>query len=314
LPVPLVELDVVISRLLAGPPVQDEPAELTRRAEVQRERRDTIAGEALPPRARQRIDRERGLVPALERAGGRDDRPGRARARQRHQRQLVEPRRALATGTGRDRELDGGDVVQLPATLRAPGERDLALAHALGGPFARILVVHPVAPPHVLAGVVDELQFQVLRRRLATELEFESVILGQVQVELPVQHGIATAAVEVEVHPQGVAMGSRLGSELHRRAAGGDRGPGARRLERCEDDGRRGWGRQCRRRERGDDQRPAPVIHPFTLPAITPRMYQRWSTMNTSSTGSTVTTAPAIISSVSCTCSPTRLASATGSV
>src|SRR6185369_2909472 len=51
--------------------------------------------------------------------------------------------------------------------------------------------------------------------------------------------------------------------------------------------------------------------HPFTLPAISPSMYWRCSARNSTSTGSTVTTDPAIISSLSWTCSRERPARAT---
>ena len=54
--------------------------------------------------------------------------------------------------------------------------------------------------------------------------------------------------------------------------------------------------------------------HSFTPPAVMPAMYCRCSTANSASTGSTVSTEPAIISSVSWACSPSRLASATGRV
>src|SRR5262249_47512088 len=103
----------------------------------------------------------------------------------------------------------------------------------------------------------------------------------------------------------------------------GDRAPRGGRLEVVHEDrsARRGPGDRGAHEDRRGRERPDPrgrrepgEPHPFTLPAMTPRMYQRWRITNTSSTGSTVTTAPAIISSVSCTCSPTRLASATGSV
>src|SRR4029453_9604633 len=71
-------------------------------------------------------------------------------------------------------------------------------------------------------------------------------------------------------------------------------------------------GRRRRRGEQHEQGRELP--HPFTPPAISPAMYWRCSARNSASTGSTVTTDPAIISSLSCTCSRERLASATGSV
>src|SRR6185369_8045183 len=105
------------------------------------------------------------------------------------------------------------------------------------------------------------------------------------------QHGVTTPAVEIEVHAQRVSVRTRLGAELHRHAARGHRAPGGRSLERVQDHRRRAKGRGGEQQER-----PNPS-HPLTLPAITPRMYQRWSTTNSASTGSTVTTAPAIINS-----------------
>jgi len=57
-----------------------------------------------------------------------------------------------------------------------------------------------------------------------------------------------------------------------------------------------------------------PHPYPFTLPIIIPSMYCFCSARKSTRTGITVMTDPAIISSVSCACSPTRLASATGRV
>src|SRR5205085_2847483 len=117
------------------------------------------------------------------------------------------------------------------------------------------------------------------------------------------------------LHTQGTPDHAGVAREVHLDAVGGHRLPRRGVLERIHEahGSRRGRGNQERHGGKTRGQRPT-ASHPFTLPIITPRMYWRCRARNTASTGSTVSTEPAIINSVSCTCSPTRLASATGSV
>src|SRR5262249_30668953 len=86
---------------------------------------------------------------------------------------------------------------------------------------------------------------------------------------------------------------------------------------RCPRGGREGRRQKAEGRsdQRGNALLPSALcLHPFTEPAMIPLMYCRCRATNISSTGSTVTTDPAIINSTSCTCSPERFASATGRV
>src|SRR5262249_35777753 len=152
---------------------------------------------------------------------------------------------------------------------------------------------------------------------VAAELEREGVVLRERQRERLPDDDPAAAAVEVEpdVHPVPAVAG--LGGEPHVRPLRGERVPPAHVLEVVEDDrrpGARPAGPPGHARPRRGGEPAARRRHSFTPPAVIPATYQRCRRTNTTTIGRTVSTAPAIMSSVSCTCSPASVASATGSV
>ena len=76
-----------------------------------------------------------------------------------------------AATTGRHHELDGRRVPQDAILGRSPREVDLALLDPDLLPFARKLEVGPAEPPDVVAARVDELDLELVGRRVAPNVE-----------------------------------------------------------------------------------------------------------------------------------------------
>src|SRR5690606_8494072 len=245
--------------------------------------------------------------------------------RERAEGQLVEAHRAAAADAAVHHQLQVRRAAQDRVRVRSPGPGDVACLVAHRGPARRGFDAGAVDPPHVVAAGVHQLELQVVGRRLAAEQQVEAVVAGQLQRQRAPQPGMAGHALEVVVQAERAA-----GSALHRPEAGldlvgGHHGPRARVVEaveepRGQDVLRLRLPRRARRQQQSRPPRPLPPRHPprpphpFTLPRSSPCMYQRCSPRNSSSTGSTVTTAPAIIISTSMMCSRDSAASATGSV
>src|SRR5262249_60888946 len=94
----------------------------------------------------------------------------------------VDPYRPLAAVAAGDRELDRAHPLRHRRS--SPGERDPRLADRDLLPLGRerVVALHP--PPDVLTGRVDELELEVVARRLAAELEREGVVFGHRPVAL----------------------------------------------------------------------------------------------------------------------------------
>ncbi len=154
--------------------------------------------------------------------------------RQRGQLEIVEPHRPLAAGAGGDRELDRRDVVDLAPARRSPGERQMALLHRLGLPVVREADVAPVQPPDVGAGRVDQLELEVVHRRVGAQPVVEPVVRRQVEADVAMDDRVAATLHEREVDPQRLADRAGVARQLHRDAVGRHRLPAVDRVEAVE--------------------------------------------------------------------------------
>src|SRR6185295_9289686 len=109
----------------------------------------------------------------------------------------------------------------LAAAGGTPGELDLALLVAHLPPLVRELEILAIDPPDVLAAGIDQFEFQVVHRRLAADAEGDLPVGGQLDGEGLARHGIAGAAVEIEVE----AEGAFVRGEIERDAVRGSGGP-----------------------------------------------------------------------------------------
>ncbi len=317
------ELHVVAAGETPGFPLDRQAAELPPLPQIDLE--PGRAAASLPGRRRIAVHRAGGLE--ARRGRGRREhrrmrrRPGRGQG---SQRQIVERDPARSSCARRHRELDRGGVADLSASRRPPGEGEVAFLESDRGPGRRRLEFVTHRPPDVLAGRVEELDLQVVGAALPAEGERDLVVLRQVERHGAARRGPARAAGEIEIEPQRVAV-DPLGVrklELHARRRRGF--PHRDVVEIVEDllpiEGLRG-----RSQQKGDQNQqgetpvapsPCPPVrtHSFTPPIRIPEMYDFCSARKRMSTGRTVSTEPAIISSVSWACSPERIASATGSV
>src|SRR5690606_35089020 len=130
----------------------------------------------------------RGWIP---RAGiGRDQ--GRWRRRLRRQwlpRQAAEAHAAAPAGVVVDGEFELRAAAQDAIQVRPPGLVDMARAVTHRGPLARELVARPVHPPDIVAAGVDQLELQVVGRRVAAQLEGEAVVLRILQWQVALDAG-----------------------------------------------------------------------------------------------------------------------------
>src|SRR5439155_14390792 len=113
------------------------------------------------------------------------------------EREIIEPHRALPAAAGGDGDLDGRDVAQL-AGMRAPRERDLALLGRERLPPRWKREAPPVAPPHIVAARIDQLELEVVRQARALDREPEPVVGGKIDLDFAAGHGIPAAAAEIE--------------------------------------------------------------------------------------------------------------------
>ena len=267
-------LQRVVGRPPLGLPVENQAAELAARAQVQLQGRGRIVGRRFPPGRRIAVHRRGRLMPRDEGRRPRQRRRRRpGRHRQRHQLEVVDPHGAAAAAAGGDGELDGRDPAQLAAPLRPPGEGDLPLAEGDRLPRVRPGHVPLHVPPDVLAAAVDQLEFQVVDRRLAPQPESEGVVLRQGEIHFAADDGVATAG-EGEVQAQGAALGPEFASHVEPDPVGRMGRPGQVILEVVDDDDRVAAVRAAeRQQQRHDHPASVPTIHapyPFTLPLMMP--------------------------------------------
>ncbi len=115
----------------------------------------------------------------------------------------------------------------LAAAGRPPGEAELPLLDGDALPIAGPGEVAPHHPPDVVAGGVQQLEFQVVRRRRAPDPEGDLVVGGQVQVEAAPRDGPAGMPLEIELEPCPRAAPRRRACRRGKAgAAGGDRREG----------------------------------------------------------------------------------------
>ena len=205
------QLHQIVRRVLARFPVEHQPAELAQPAQVQRQLRIGVAVQVRGPRGIGLAVHGQGCCTGGER-GVRAGLASQRRAvidRQRLERQLVEADRALAAGVVVDRVLELDAPAQHPVRIRPPGLVDVARLVAHRRPCGRKVVLRPVDPPHVVAAGVDELELQVVARRIAAQLEGELVVRGIFEHEVALDAGMARHAIEVVVQAQALPFDSR---------------------------------------------------------------------------------------------------------
>ena len=189
---------------------------------------DHVGGRAVP------IDHQAAVLAALQKIVGDRIRVGgdgrRAVVgvvrRQLGEFQVVDPDGPLAACAGGDGEFERRHLLHLAAAGRSPGELDLALLGPHLAPVARNLEALPIDPPDVLSAGIDQLELQIVDRRLAADAERDLPVRRQVEVQGPVGHGVARAAVEVEVElERTLVLGQRETDAVRRgRRPVGDRG------------------------------------------------------------------------------------------
>ena len=248
-------------------PVENEPAEHSHLAEIHREHAP-CAGARAPCGRRVSIHGMPGRAAAtgVRRARGRGRGVGAHRVA-RLEGECVEPDRRGAARPGGDRDLDGGDVPDVPAPLRAPGERNVAARNHDALPRGPGGEVAPDRPPDVRARRVDELELEGVGGCGTPDPEGELVILGKREVDGAPGHCVPRPPVEIEVEPQRRAGTAGAAADLQRHAFARHRGPERGAIEIVDDALLRPEGNGPHREQAG-----AQPAHPLTLPAITPWM------------------------------------------
>ncbi len=229
-----------LDRILPGEellvPEDHEAAVLPLLQEIDEEPLVADAFDALPGRLEIAVEGSLRIVPRRRRdrrdLGG--PRVG-LRRRKLRERQLVHPHRALPSGPRRHRELDRGDFSELAPASRTPRELDVTLLDRHLSPVARKLEVAAVQPPDVLAALVDELELEVVHRRVGAKPERELPVLGHLERNRPPRGGPTGAALEVEVHSERPATEPGVGRERERDSVRRRRLPAGDVLEVVED-------------------------------------------------------------------------------
>ena len=183
----------------------------------------------------------------------------------------------MAAAARGDRDLDRRHVMDLASSLRPPRKRDLPALGDEGLPLARKVEVAAVAPPHVLAAVVNQLELEILGGRRPVDPQRERVVLGQREVDGAMRHRVAAAARELEIEAQRARATGAFGRELHLDAVGGMLAPSSDSFEVVDPNRIPGGIRQsgpCAAEKQGGQQpsQAAPLDHPLTLPIMTPRI------------------------------------------
>src|SRR5206468_12266666 len=106
------------------------------------------------------------------------------------------PRPAVSRGHG---DLDRLDPPDLAAAGGAPGEGDVTLPGRERRPYSRELEATAIAPPHVRARRIDQLELQVVGAARAADLESELVVLGEREVHRAPGHGVSCPRFESEI-------------------------------------------------------------------------------------------------------------------
>src|SRR6185312_14946047 len=76
--------------------------------------------------------------------------------------------------------------------------------------------VQRIVPPHVVAGGINELELEVLRRGAAANLKGELVVVRERNGERLARNGVARPAMEVEVEPHGTARSAAVAADAER--------------------------------------------------------------------------------------------------
>ncbi len=215
------QLDGEGTRLAARQPEEREAAELATRAEVDG---PGDAAPARPPGGRAiAVERRRGGMARQRGGGARRRRAGVRRIRrQLLEREAAQPHRAAAAGAGGDRQFERTETRDLAAVGGSPGEVRLALLHPHRRPLAGKRVVAPHRPPDAFARRIDELDFEMVARRRAAQLEGEHPVGRQIEPERQPRRRPTAAAVKIEIEPQRLVVPRHL--ELD--AVGGRGDPG----------------------------------------------------------------------------------------
>src|SRR5438045_7598051 len=129
--------------------------------------------------------------------------------------QLIEPDASFAAATGADRDLESSDLTDLSTAYRPPRKLDVPLATGDLRPVARKLVVSLIAPPDIVAGAVDELELEIVRRALTPQVEGEDVVRREIHVQGAMNQRIAAAAVEIEVDTHRPAADAAVRPKTH---------------------------------------------------------------------------------------------------
>ncbi len=199
------KLHVVARCLRAGCEAQHEPAEFARPAEIDAEPLLAAAARIASPRGCElAVERVRRVGPAQR---GRRANPGRWPFRSDRgkvvQLEIAHVERAAATlASAGDDELDGRDVVQRPILRRSPREFDVALLDRDQFPLVRKREVGTAIPPDVVAACVDQLDLQIVDRRVRTQPERDRIVVRQVDRQGAPRERVTCRAAQVEVEPQ----------------------------------------------------------------------------------------------------------------
>ncbi len=218
LPAIVGELNVVARRICAGCEAQHEPAEFARPAEIDAQPLLAAGGRIASPRGG-------GLaVEGVRRVGpsqrGRRTNLGRGPLG-RDGGKLVQleiahvERAAAALASAGDDELDGRDLAQRPILRGSPCKLDVALLDRDQLPFMRKRDVGTAVPPDVVAACVDQLDLQIVDRRIRAQPERDCIVVRQVDRQRAPREGVTRRTTQVEVEPQCGAF--RVDDVLHAR-------------------------------------------------------------------------------------------------
>src|SRR5690606_26182709 len=105
----------------------------------------------------------------------------------------------------------------------------------------REIVARPVHPPDVVASGVDQLELQVVVRRIATQLERVAVVARVLDHQVALDAGMAGNSVEIVVQAQRAALLARDRAQAAADLVGGHHAPLRGILETVEQ-ARRLWG------------------------------------------------------------------------